>query len=141
MRVRRLIIGLVALLAASAGQAHVRVQPGESQAGATQKYTVSVPTEGDVATNWIELEVPAGVSVISVEGPAETKKVGERTVSILWRTEIAPGQSREFVFVAVNPSGTQEISWKAHQHFVDGSSAEWIESPGSRRPASTTALR
>ncbi len=134
-----LVLG--AMLVASGVQAHVRIQPAESLAGAQETYTVRVPTEGDVATSWVELEVPANVSVISVEGEAETKKIGDRIVSIIWRVVIPPGQSGEFVFVASNPASVQEISWKAHQHFADGSSADWIEGPGTRRPASITKLR
>ena len=135
-------LGLVlgAMLVASGVQAHVRIQPAESSVGAQQTYTVNVPTEGDFATTRVELEVPADVSVISVEGQHETKKIGDRIVSIIWRTEIPPGQSQQFVFIATNPASGREISWKAHQHFADGSSADWIEGPGTRRPASIPKL-
>ena len=133
-----LVLG--AMLVASGVQAHVRIQPAESLAGAQEAYAVRVPTEGDVATAWIELEVPAGVSVISIEGAAETKKIGERIVSIIWRAVIPPGETQEFAFVASNPAGVAEISWKAHQHFSDGSSADWVDGPGTRRPASITKL-
>ena len=132
---------LAVVLVTSAVQAHVRIQPAESNAGARQTYTVRVPTEGNVATTWLELEVPAGVSVISIEGQAETKKISDRIVSIVWRMEIPPGQSQEFVFVAMNPTSDQEISWKAHQHYADGSNTDWVEGPGTRNPASITKLR
>ena len=140
MRFCGFMLALGAMLVAYGVQAHVRIQPTESPAGAQQTYTVRVPTEGDVATTWVELEIPAGVSVISVEGPSETKKIDNRIVSIIWRMEIPPGQSQQFVFVAQNPASGQEISWKAHQHFADGSSSDWIEGPEPRRPASLTKL-
>ena len=140
MRFCGFMLALGAMLVAYGVQAHVRIQPAESPAGAQQTYTVRVPTEGDVATTWVELEVPADVSVISVEGQSETKRIGNRIVSIIWRMEIPPGQSQQFVFVARNPVSGQEISWKAHQHFADGSSTDWIEGPGTRRPASITKL-
>lgn len=129
-----------AVMLAVPAQAHVRIQPTESQYGVAQTYTVRVPTEGQIATSWVELEVPAGVSVSSIEGQPETKKIGDRIVSIVWRVEIPPGQSREFVFVAVNPMNVPELSWKAHQHYADGSSTHWVEGPGTRRPASITKL-
>ena len=141
MRICGFVLTLGVMLIATVVQAHVRIQPAESSVGAQQTYTVNVPTEGDFATPRVELEVPADVSVISVEGQHETKKVGDRIVSIIWRTEILPGQSQQFVFVASNPASVQEISWKAHQHFADGSRADWIEGPGTRRPASITKLR
>jgi uncharacterized protein YcnI len=141
MRIFETSLALAIVLVVSSAEAHVRVQPVESQVGAQQTYTVRVPTEGDVATNSIELEVPDGVSVISIEGQADTKKSGARIVSIIWKVEIPPGQSREFTFVATNPSSGPEIAWKAHQHHVDGSTIDWIDTPTSRRPASITKLR
>ena len=140
MRICGFVLTLGVMLIATVVQAHVRIQPAESSVGAQQTYTVNVPTEGDFATTRVELEVPADVSVISVEGQHETKKIGDRIVSIIWRTEILPGQSQQFVFIARNPASGQEISWRAHQHFADGSSADWIEGPGTRRPASITKL-
>lgn len=131
---------LLAVLITFSAQAHVRIQPTESQQGASQTYTVRVPTEGQVATTWIELEVPTGVSITRIEGQAETKKIGDRIASIVWRLEIPPGQSREFVFIAVNPTNVPELSWRAHQHYADGSSTDWVEGPSNRRPASITKL-
>lgn len=140
MRFHTVSLALAVMLVGHAAQAHVRVQPVESRLGMEQTYTVRVPTEGEVATSWVELEVPAGVSVMRVEGPAETKRISDRIVAIVWRAEIPSGQSREFVFVAKNPMMGQEISWKAHQHYADGSIVHWIEAPNSRRPASVTKL-
>ena len=139
MRFFAFSLALAVTLTCSA-HAHVRIQPTESKQGVPQTYTVRVPTEGQVATTCVELEIPAGVSVSSIEGQSETKKVGDRVVSIVWRAEIPPGQSREFVFIAVNPMNIPELSWKAHQHYADGSSTDWVEGPGTRRPASITKL-
>ena len=68
MRFSGFVLTLGVMLIATVVQAHVRIQPAESSVGAQQTYTVNVPTEGDFATTRVELEVPAGVSVISVEG-------------------------------------------------------------------------
>ena len=135
-------IGMV--LAASVAQAHVSVRPREAKAGATEKYTVRVPTEGKVATTSVELEIPAGVTVSAVE-PAdgvksEMKRDGGRVVAITWTVTIDPGQNRELVFTATNPSEGTEIVWKAHQRYADGTSADWVEPAGSRRPAPVTKL-
>lgn len=132
---------LSVMLTVSAAYGHVRVQPGEAQPGARQTYTVRVPTEGDVPTTSVEIEVPDGVSVLSVEQPAETTKIGDRIVSIRWKAEIPPGYSRAFTFEATNPVSAQELVWKAHQRFADGTSADWVETPNSRRPAPVTKLR
>jgi len=117
--------------------------PRESQAGADQRYTVRVPTEGQVATTSVELEVPADMTIVEVvpgDGYAfETRREGARIVAITWKRDIAPRQSAEFVFIARNPKAAQ-VAWKAHQRFADGTSADWVGVEGDRRPAAVTKL-
>ena len=131
------------VLAASGLSAHVTVAPRESQAGAEQRYTVRVPTEGQVATTSVELEVPAGVVVTEVVAGAaytfDVRREGDRIVAITWKQEIPPKQTAQFVFVARNPTAP-EIAWKARQRFADGTSADWVGVEGDRRPASVTRL-
>ena len=102
-----------------------------------------VPTEGAVATTHVVLEIPAGVTVLEVlpaEGATfETTKEGDRITSITWKKAIPPKASAEFAFRARNPAAT-EIAWKAHQHFSDGTVADWIGAAGASRPASVTKL-
>ena len=131
-------LGLLALTLSA--NAHIRVLPLESHQGMRQTYTVKVPTEGNVATTSVELEIPEGVSVTSVMGQAEAKKAGTRTVSITWKVQIPPGQSMDLVFEATNPANGQEVIWKAHQHFADGSSRHWVDAPRTPSPASVTKL-
>ena len=141
MRKRTLALGAALLLVASAANAHVNLQPRESAPGATVTYTMRVPTEGTVTTTAVELEIPDAMTVVSVDGPAdvyEVKKVGERIVAITWKTDIAPKQFKTFTFVAKNPSAASEISWKAHQRFADGTTFDWVEPAGSKRPAART---
>ena len=141
---RALTGALGILLVASVAQAHVSVRPRESKAGATEKYTVRVPTEGKVATTSVEVEIPAGVTINSVE-PADgvksdMKREGGRVVAITWTVTIEPGQNRELVFTAKNPSEGTEIVWKAHQRYADGTSSEWVGAAGTRGPAPVTKL-
>lgn len=131
------------VLAASTLSAHVTVAPRESQAGAEQQYTVRVPTEGQVATVAVELEVPPNMEIVEVvqgEGYTfETKRDGGRIVSITWKRDIPPRQTAEFVFTARNPK-SEQVAWKAHQRFADGTSADWVGVEGDRRPAAVTKL-
>ena len=106
-------------------------------------HTVRVPTEGAVATTHVTLEIPADVTVLEVLPPEgatfETAKQGDRIMSITWRKAIPPKTSAEFAFRARNPAAT-EIAWKAHQHFSDGTVADWIGAAGTSRPAAVTKL-
>ena len=124
--------------------AHVTLRPAEAAPGATTTYTVRVPSEGQSATTSVELEIPAGVSVVSVAGAAgtyELKKSGERVTSIVWKTAIPAGERGELNFVAQNPATGAEIAWKAHQFYADGTRADWVEPKGSKRPGPITVLK
>jgi uncharacterized protein YcnI len=135
---------MVVVAAVTAAQAHVTVWPQESRAGAGERYTVRVPTEGKVATTSVELEIPADVTVTGVLAGGgfmyETRRDGERIVAITWKQDIKPVEVGEFVFFARNPRDGQQIMWKARQRFADGTSADWIGVEGDRRPASVTRL-
>lgn len=134
---------VLALLAASGAEAHVTIQPRESRIGVSETYTMRVPTEGTVATTSVELEVPAGVTIVSVDTPSANhteKKVGDRVTAITWIVDIQPGQSQQITFIAKNPSVGSEIAWKVHQRYTDGTSSDWTDPPGSRRPGPVTKL-
>src|SRR6266511_3960466 len=107
MTIRISAYAVAVLFVANTAQAHVSVRPRESKAGATETYTVRVPTEGKVVTISVELEIPQGVTVDSV-APAdgvksEMRRDAGRVVAITWTVTIDPGQNRELVFVARNP--------------------------------------
>lgn len=132
----------LAILVAATADAHVRIRPAESKPGTTETYKVTVPTEGKVATVKVELVVPNGVQVLSVDvAKPHTVRKGEAGSTIItWQEEIPPANAREYTFTARNPLTGTEISWQAHQFFADGSTADWVEAPGSKRPASITRL-
>jgi len=131
------------VLGAATVDAHVTVWPQESRPGAGERYTVRVPTEGQVATTAVELDIPADVRVTGVLVGGgftyDVRREGERIVAITWKQEIKPAEYGEFVFFAVNPKSAQ-IAWKARQRFADGTSADWVGVEGDRRPASVTKL-
>ena len=130
-------------MAMSGVEAHVRVSPAEAKPGSTQVYMVTIPSEVKVATSRTELVLPAGVALVSVDpegNPFEVQHPKDGTTVIIWRTEIAPGWAKMFHFTVTNPTAASEIAWKAHQYFADGSVADWVDGPGSKRPASVTKL-
>jgi uncharacterized protein YcnI len=141
--VRVQLAALAIVFAGASLYAHVTVMPRESRPGVEQRYVVRVPTEGQVATTVVELEIPAGVMVTEVirgEGYTfDLRRMGDRIVAITWKREIPPKQTAEFAFVARNPQAA-EVAWKARQRFADGTSADWIGVEGDRRPASVTRL-
>ncbi len=139
MRKLLVVLSVGLALAVLPAQAHVRVLPTESLVGVKQVYTVRVPTEGKIATLAVVLEIPDGVSVIAAQGGAISNGAGKAT-SITWTAEIPPGQSQTFSFEATNPASGQQIVWKAHQQYADGTSRDWAEEPSGKSPASVTKL-
>ena len=142
MRVRVLLTVAFMMLAGSAF-AHVSIRPREAKAGATDTYTVRVPTEGSTATIVVVIEIPSGVTVTSVAGAPDTHeetRANGVVTSIRWKVNIAPGDAQEFTFVATIPAKTGDLTWKAHQGFADGTFSDWVEAPSGRRPAPITKV-
>ena len=137
------LLGATLLLAAPVF-AHVTVKPGESPLGSTEKYTFRVPSEGGMTTTAVTLDVPDGVTIVSVEAPAgarhEETRQGDRVVSITWTIEIKAGAFAELSLTAMNPPAGPEISWHVHQVYSDGMKSDWTGGAGTRTPAPVTKL-
>lgn len=134
---------MVAVVASSA-QAHITIAPTQSMAGATEKYTLRVPTEGKVATVAAEIDIPEGVIVEVVAMPNgwkhELKRQGDRITGIVWTLNIPPGEFVEFSFVARNPRDKAEVVWQLRQRFADGTVSDWTKGPNGVRSTSMTKL-
>ena len=144
---RMAVVAVLTCCTAFTVSAHVGVRPKESPAGATQQYTMRVPTEKAIATVRIELEVPAGLEISAVdEVPAwkvELKKDSAgKIVGVVWSgSSIAPRQVGQFTFTAQNPREETTLAWKVVQFYEDGTRSEWTGPQGSRTPASMTMIR
>jgi uncharacterized protein YcnI len=125
-------------------QAHVSITPRSSAAGATEKYTVRIPTEGKVATVAAELDVPEGVIIETLQAPAGwkhvVKRAEDRIVSIVWQADVKPGEFIEVAFVARNPRSGARIVWTLRQRFADGTVTDWTNGPQGVRPTAVTQL-
>ena len=126
------------------GLAHVTIQPRESMHGATQRYTVRIPTEGEVATVGVEMEVPEGVIVEVLQTPMgwtyDVVRADDRIVSISWQVDVKPHEFLEVGFVARNPRRGAEIVWTLRQIFADGTVTDWTNGPNGIRPTAVTRL-
>jgi uncharacterized protein YcnI len=132
------------MLVPAVARAHVSIWPRASTQGATERYTVRVPTEGKITTIGADLEVPAGVVVEVVSVPMgwtyEVKREGDRIVGISWKADIKPGEFLEFGFVARNPREGRQIVWTLRQRFMDGTVTDWTKGPQGVRPTAVTSL-
>jgi uncharacterized protein YcnI len=134
----------VVVLFPMAVQAHVSITPRQSTTGATEKYTIRIPTEGKVATTGADIEFPAGVIVETIQAPAgwkyEVKRQDDRIVSMSILADVKPGEFIEVAFVARNPREGNRIVWTLRQRFADGTVTDWTMGPNGVRPTAVTTL-
>ena len=143
----KLTTPILVMLAISAAQAHVTVQPRESTAGAVQKYTMRVPNERNVPNVRIEAEFPAAVEIISVDEKAgwtiglKKDSSGKITAAVWSGASIAPRDLVEFGISARNPNDVTKLIWKVVQIYEDGTRSEWTGPEGSRGLAPVTQIK
>jgi uncharacterized protein YcnI len=128
------ITWLILLATAGVAWAHVVVSPKELPADSYQKLVTSVPTEKDIPTTKVRVEVPEGFTVTGVEPvpgwQSEFEKQSGVITAITWSGgEIAPEEFQEFAFQAKTPKATGEYAFQAYQTYKDGSVVEWTGPP------------
>ncbi len=136
---------LIALsLFATAAQAHTSIWPRQSVQGATEKYTIRIPTEGKVATVGVEVEVPPGVIVETLQVPAgytyELRRQDDRIAAITYRLNIKPGEFLEVGLVARNPRQGTELLWTLRQRYADGTVEDFTRTANGPRPTALIRL-
>ncbi len=144
MNILRAAVTVAALAFPTMAYAHVSITPRASMAGATEKYTIRIPTEGKVATTGAEIEFPDGVIVETVQVPmgwtyTVTRK-DDRIASMTIHADVKPGEFIEAAFVARNPRDKKEVVWILRQRFADGTVTDWTKGPRGTYPTAVTAL-
>ncbi|TJY41001.1 DUF1775 domain-containing protein [Cohnella pontilimi] len=148
---KSLMVSLVLLFTlafAGAASAHVTVQPKEVPANSYQVFTLRVPTEKDVATTQVKVEVPAGVDVSRLEPKPDwtyelEKNADGKIVSVTWKTAgkgLSATEFGQFLFQGKVAADAKELTWKAYQTYADGSVVEWTGAPDADKPASVTTV-
>ena len=132
---------LLTITMASVAYAHVVVSPEEVPPGEYEKLTVSVPTEREVPTTGVRLEVPEGFEVLGVQPEPgwsyDFEEDAGTITAITWSGgEIAPREFQEFRFQTRTPQEGGEFAWNAFQTYEDGEVVEWTGPEGSEEEAS-----
>ncbi len=129
------------LAATSVANAHVRVSPEEVPAGSFEVFTIRVPTERDVPTTGVRVEVPEGFTISRVEPvPGWNYELEEEAgvvSAITWSGgEIGPTEFQQFDVQGQTPEETGEYAWNAYQTYENGEVVEWTGPEDSEEPAS-----
>jgi uncharacterized protein YcnI len=136
------VLGVGAMLAVSApAWAHVVVSPEVVKAGDYETLTVSVPTEKEIPTTKIRVEVPEGFLLSGVQPVPGWKHTFQEDGGVVRAVtfsggEIRPREFQQFLLQAQAPEEPGEYPWKAIQTYKDGSVVEWVGAPDSEEPAS-----
>lgn len=136
--------------------AHVTVSPERAQPGAIKEFTAVVPTEKDVPTTGVRLEVPEGFEVVGVGSPGGGWRGVVENGAVAWsggeigagnmeitspEGEVIPmGESEEFTFKARTPQEPGSYAWPTTQTYDDGSAVEWSGPTDSEAPAPTVEV-
>ena len=148
---RILLVGAVTLsictmLAVSTpAWAHVVVSPEEVAAGDYETLTVSVPTEKEVPTTKVRVEVPEGFLLSGVQPVPGWEYAFEEDggviTAVTWSGgEIGRREFRQFLVQAQAPEEPGEYPWRAIQTYGDGSVVEWTGPPDAEEPASVVEV-
>lgn len=147
-----LAVGALVAGLAPAAHGHVTVQPNEAIVGSFSRFVVRVPTERDVPTIKITVELPPlafvsfepkegwkrTVEMVELDEPIEVfgEEVTEAVGSVTWTGgEIGPGEFDEFGFSARMPDGEETLEFKADQTYKGGEVVSWAGAPDSNAPA------
>jgi len=133
------------LTTASVASAHVRVLPEEVPADSYEVLTIRVPTEKDIPTTQVRVEVPAGFTVLGVQPVPgwdhEFEENAGNIEAITWSGgEIGPQEFQQFAVQARTPKDTGDFAWNAFQTYEDGSVVEWTGSEDAEEPASVVRV-
>jgi len=140
-----LLAACLSLATIGVARAHVVVSPEEVPAGEYEKMVVTVPTEKDIPTTQVRVEVPEGFVVSGVQPVPgwehEFEEEGGIVTAVVWSGgEIGPREFQEFALQAQTPEEAGEFSWGATQTYENGSTVEWTGPEGSEEPASVVLV-
>ena len=133
------------LAVASVASAHVRVLPEEVPADSFEVFTVRVPTEKDVPTTEVRVEVPEGFEISRVEPVPgwnyDLEEAAGLVGAITWSGgEIGETEFQQFDVQGRTPQETGDYPWRALQTYEDGSVVEWVGPEDSEVPASVVRV-
>src|SRR6478736_3007018 len=129
-QVTTLLSALVLSTIAFAGtaSAHVVVYPQEATQGSYEKFTVRVPTEKEIPTTKVKIEIPKDVEISRFE-PKEgwkyelQKDSSGLITSVTWTATdagLSPTEFGEFNMQGKVGDNAKKIVWKAYQTYKDG---------------------
>ncbi|MFZ1721682.1 MAG: DUF1775 domain-containing protein [Microgenomates group bacterium] len=133
-----LVMTLSLLLLPQLVDAHVVVRPNKVGVANRETFMVSVPTEKEVPTTQVTLQIPAGLQSArphvkqgwDIEIVRGDESNPDAITEITWSGGSIPADQMDvFLFNAQAPLEEGELVWKAYQTYADGEVVAWDASP------------
>lgn len=137
-----IIAGALLISLQGIASAHVTVYPKQFVAGSYENFVLRVPSEKEIPTIKVRVEIPAGFTVSRVKpvpgwSYTFTKDASGKVTAIEWTGgEITATEYQEFGMSGKAPAEAGKVAWKAYQTYSDGTVVEWTGPSDSKSPAS-----
>jgi uncharacterized protein YcnI len=137
-----LIAGCTAALAvASAASAHVTMNPDKAPADSLSRFAVRVPTEEDVPTVEVRIQLPAALDEVTFQPKPGWKRTQSGRVVTWSGGEIGPGEFDEFGLSVHLPNTPGKVLiFPTTQTYANGKVVHWIGALTSDEPAPHVTL-
>jgi uncharacterized protein YcnI len=130
-----------ALAAASAASAHVTLNPEKAPADSFTRFALRVPTEEDVPTVKVSVQLPAGLDEVTFQPKAGWKRTESGRVVTWSGGQIGVGEFDEFGLSVHLPNTPGKVLvFPATQTYANGKVVHWIGALTSDEPAPHVTL-
>ena len=135
------IAAVSALAVASAASAHVTMNPEKAPADSFARFAVRVPTEGDVPTVKVSVQMPVGLDEVTFQPKAGWKRKESGRVVTWSGGKIGVDEFDEFGLSMHLPNTPgKTLIFPATQTYANGKVVHWIGALTSDEPAPHVTL-
>jgi uncharacterized protein YcnI len=141
LRIAVLTATTAALAAASAASAHVTMNPEKAPADSFARFALRVPTEEDVPTVKVSVQLPAGLDEVTFQPKPGWKRMQSGRVVTWSGGQIGVGEFDEFGLSVHLPNTPGKVLvFPATQTYANGKVVHWIGALTSDEPAPHVTL-
>ena len=141
LRITLLAAAITALAAASAASAHVTMNPEKAPADSFSRFALRVPTEEDVPTVKVSVQMPARLDEVTFQPKAGWKRTQSGRVVTWSGGQIGVGEFDEFGLSMHLPNTPGKVLvFPATQTYANGKVVHWIGALTSDEPAPHVTL-
>ena len=141
LRITLLAASIAALAAASAASAHVTMNPEKAPADSFTRFALRVPTEEDVPTVEVSVQMPAGLDEVTFQPKAGWKRTQSGRIVTWSDGQIGVDEFDEFGLSVHLPNTPGKVLvFPATQTYANGKVVHWIGALTSDEPAPHVTL-